>query len=137
MAEKPAIKALYTCLESGEVRLLGQRCNQCGSVAFPRQPYGCEACGCEAADTTLIDFEARGKIISWATVYYHHNKKLEEPFIIGEIQLQNGITIRARTDLDSPIENLLGTEVHAEIRTSEIAGKSPKQDMYFVAGGQS
>jgi uncharacterized OB-fold protein len=82
---------LYRAGDGGAV-LLAMRCNACGLVAFPRQRYGCEKCG--ATDAVDIELVAAGTLASFATVHLHHSKSIAAPFVIGEIALDGGPTLR-------------------------------------------
>ncbi len=83
---------LYRVGGGGTVELLGTRCSKCQHVAFPRQHYGCEKCG--SLELVDIDLPARGTLTSFATVHLHQSKSISAPFVIGEIRLDAGPTIR-------------------------------------------
>ena len=74
------------------VALFAQRCEACGHVAFPRQPYGCEKCG--ALGQRALEIDAAGALASFATVHLHQSKSIAAPFVIGEIALDAGPMIR-------------------------------------------
>ena len=76
----------------GDVALFAQRCATCGHVAFPRQPYGCEKCG--ALERTEVELDAAGVLASFATVHLHQSKSIAAPFVIGEIKVDGGPTLR-------------------------------------------
>jgi hypothetical protein len=82
---------LYRATADGAV-LLALRCRACGHVAFPRQPYGCEKCG--STGTEHVEIDAAGTLASFATVHLHQSKSIAAPFVIGEIALDGGPTIR-------------------------------------------
>ena len=79
-------------LYGADARLLGVRCAGCGRVAFPRQHYGCEACGETRSED--VELEAQGTLLSYATVHLHQSKSIAAPFVIGEIGLDAGPTLR-------------------------------------------
>jgi uncharacterized OB-fold protein len=82
---------LYRATGTG-VALLAMRCSSCGHVALPRQRYGCEKCGSLA--TGEIELDAVGTLASFATVHLHQSKSIAAPFVIGEVALDGGPTIR-------------------------------------------
>ena len=133
MTDKPS--ELYKKTDGGGLQLLGQRCRNCGTIAFPRQPYGCETCGIEASESDPVEMEAKGRVLSWAVVNFYRNKTLDEPFVVGEIRLSEGMAVRALLDCDPARADLAGTRVSAEIRPLEIPGKPPKEEICFVAEG--
>jgi uncharacterized protein len=77
------------------VELLGMKCTRCGYVAFPRQRYGCEKCGAAADALNDMPLSSNGTLASYATVHMHQAKTIAAPFVIGEIALDAGPTVRA------------------------------------------
>jgi uncharacterized OB-fold protein len=90
MSEPP--KLAHPDLYDADGRLFAVRCADCGRVAFPRQRYGCEVCG--GARSEDVELEARGTLLSFATVHLHQSKSIAAPFVIGEIGLDGGPTLR-------------------------------------------
>jgi uncharacterized OB-fold protein len=82
--------------------LLGQRCTGCGRVAFPPNPYGCEACGAEPAALEPRELAGAGELAAFATVHLHAGKGIDAPFTVGLVVLDDGPAVRAtltcRTD---------------------------------------
>ncbi|MEE9279101.1 MAG: OB-fold domain-containing protein [Myxococcota bacterium] len=82
--------------------LHGQRCGGCGRVAFPPNPYGCEACGAPGAELEPLDLAGAGTLQSFATAYRYQGQDIEAPFTVGSIVLDDGPAVRAiltcRTD---------------------------------------
>lgn len=77
------------------IALTGHRCSSCDRVAFPPDPYGCEACGAEASHLEPIELEASGVIHSLATVHRHHAATPATPFTVATIVLDDGPTLKA------------------------------------------
>lgn len=86
--------------------LLASRCSGCGRVSFPRQSFGCEACGAHGPQMTEIEISARGALMSFAFVRKHMGQDIEAPFGLGEIRLEDGPLIRC-TLIDGLDENKL------------------------------
>ena len=101
------------------VALFAQRCDACGHVAFPRQPYGCEKCGAPAHRD--IELDAAGTLTSFATVHLHQSKSIAAPFVIGEIALDGGPQIRITLDEPSDAGLAIGTRVRGHL--VEVAAK--------------
>ena len=79
--------------ESGDhVVLLAARCAACRRIAFPRQRYGCEKCGSRAM--TDVELPAAGTLASFATVHLHQSKSIAAPFVVGEVKIDDGPTLR-------------------------------------------
>ena len=77
------------------VELLGLKCSKCGFVAFPGQRYGCEKCGATADPLRDVELIAIGTLASYAKVHMHQAKTIAAPFVIGEVTLDAGPTVRA------------------------------------------
>jgi uncharacterized OB-fold protein len=77
------------------VELLGMKCSHCGYVAFPRQRFGCEKCGAVGAALREVKLSSSGTLASYATVHMHQAKSISAPFVIGEVALDAGPTVRA------------------------------------------
>ena len=86
---------LYQSARGDAVELLGMKCSSCGYVAFPRQRYGCEKCGASGDALTDAVLDSTGTLASFATVHMHQAKTIAAPFVIGEITLDAGPTLRA------------------------------------------
>jgi uncharacterized OB-fold protein len=74
--------------------LYGCRCRACGRASFPRQSFGCEACGAHGPAMVPVDFIARGALLSFAVVRKHFGGDIAAPFAVGEIALLDGPVIR-------------------------------------------
>ena len=103
--------------------LLGGRC-ECGHTFFPMQCFGCERCGRAGDVLRAVDLQARGTLISAATVHVHADQKRPAPFVIGTIALDEGPVIRTilvgtPSDAQTP-----GTRVEAVLRPIATAGEN-------------
>ena len=111
MSGQGGASELLTVDAAGRPLLLGMACRKCGHVAFPEQSYGCEKCG----ETEGIESRAlpcSGVLSSFATVNLHRPERINPPFIIGEVRLDAGPTIRI-TMREASEENLaIGMSVH-------------------------
>ncbi len=97
--------------------LKGVRCKNCGSILFPPQPYGCEACGADGASLEDFEFSSRGTLHSFTTVYVH--SKIETPYQVAEVQTAARQYVRARLEHPDP---RVGDDVTGSVRmTGDIA----------------
>ena len=80
--------------QNDTVVLLGMTCRRCGYVAFPRQRNGCERCGAVGDALDEVELLCNGTLASYATVHMHQAKTIAAPFVIGEITLDGGPTVR-------------------------------------------
>lgn len=75
--------------------LIGQRCRHCSRVAFPPDPYGCEACGALADQLEPMELRAAGAVRAVATVHRHHREVPPTPFTVAAIVLDDGPLLKA------------------------------------------
>lgn len=113
---------LVGALPSGDPVLKGGQCQSCGYIFYPYQTYGCERCG--STEITCRDITPNGRLISWATVYIHPDKRRPAPFTVGEVELDTGPVIRAI--LDTSVE-VTGLSPDLEM-TGCLAPASPDED---------
>lgn len=93
MAARIEHPTLYGPGTAGPV-LYGSRCAACGRASFPRQNFGCEACGAHGDAMAPVELAARGALVSFAFVRKHMGSDIEAPFAVGEIRLADGPVIR-------------------------------------------
>jgi uncharacterized OB-fold protein len=74
--------------------MLASRCTQCSRVSFPRQSFGCEACGAHGEGMAPVEIAASGALVSYAVVRKHMGSDIAAPFAMGEIRLDAGPVIR-------------------------------------------
>jgi uncharacterized OB-fold protein len=94
---------LYGAGTDGVPVILAGRCTHCGRVGFPRQAYGCEACGAHGAALADVDLPA------------------DTPFVMAEVRLDGGPLLRATL---AP-RRAVGLEVGARLRGMLVAGDRP------------
>lgn len=75
--------------------LIGQRCRHCSRVAFPPDPYGCEACGALIDQLDCVELRAAGVVQAVATVHRHHREVPPTPFTVAAIVLDDGPLLKA------------------------------------------
>ncbi len=86
-------------------------CAKCGHVAFPEQAYGCEKCG-EIDGLESRELPCSGILSSFATVNLHRPERIVPPFIIGEVRLDSGPTLRITMTENSEENLVIGMNVH-------------------------
>jgi uncharacterized OB-fold protein len=75
--------------------LRGGRC-VCGTVFFPMQSYGCEACG--STELSPHELKGAGTLVASATVHLHNGKNREAPFTVVAVRLDEGPMVRTLLD---------------------------------------
>jgi len=101
--------------------LLAARCGACGRVSFPRQNFGCEACGAHGEAMADVEIATRGALISFAVVRKHMGADIEAPFAIGEIRLEAGPVIRCTL-----ADGLEETALRAGAKVTGLLAHNPK-----------
>jgi len=116
------------------VELLGMKCAGCGYVAFPRQSYGCEKCGATAASLNNVELSSSGTLSSYATVHMHQAKNIAAPFVIGEIALDAGPTVRATMVESDDSAMRIGARVDGRLHPAPVPaeGGATKLELRFT-----
>jgi len=93
----------------GELR--AQRCAGCAAVYHPPRP-SCAACGSYEFDHVVLS--GQGTVVSHATVHRPLVPPHDEPFVVGLIELEQGVRLVAEVVAADPAEVAIGVEVHVE-----------------------
>lgn len=136
MSQQHGQADLYIVGEAGNPLLRGMKCGHCGHVAFPRQAYGCEKCG----DVDHIhdqNLPCIGTLASFATVNLHRSDRIAAPFIIGEVKLRSGPTIRITMVETSDGDLAIGADVHGVLyRPGDPSAKMPTELRFSTEAAQ-
>ena len=93
----PIDSSIATWHES-ELRLLGGRCESCGTVTFPRLD-GCPRCGQDVIEQ--LPLATRGTLWTWTTQGFPVKRPYLgeadfEPYLLGYVDLPDGVKVEAR-----------------------------------------
>ncbi len=122
------------------VELLGMKCARCGYVAFPRQRYGCEKCGAASAALQDVELSSNGTLASYAMVHMHQAKTIAAPFVIGEVTLDAGPTVRTTMVEADDAAMRIGARVAGRLHPAPAAADAPAQKLelrFSLTGAQS
>jgi len=75
--------------KDGRPVLVGARCNDCGTLAFPRVAV-CSKCMSESF--TDEPMPERGRLYSWTTVHVGP-ARMNKPIVLGYVDLENGVRV--------------------------------------------
>jgi hypothetical protein len=125
---------LYRSGNGDSVLLLGMTCAQCGHVAFPRQHYGCEKCGAVGDALRDVELDSTGTLASYATVHMHQAKTIAAPFVIGEICLDAGPTVRATMAEATDADMEIGSRVAGRLFPAPSSADSPSNKVELRFG---
>ena len=78
-AIQPAIEGWFT-LDANEPRLIGRRCQACGTYYFPKVVSYCKNPGCDSEQFDEVELSREGTIWSYTNACY----KPPEPFIASD-----------------------------------------------------
>lgn len=102
----PTGKIFWEGISSG--RFLAPRCRACGELFFPPRPFCPE---CLGDDLGWEELSGQGSLHSWTELYYAR-PEFETPFLLGLIDLEEGIgRIVARIEGASAGELRIGQTV--------------------------
>ena len=75
----------FSSQDGNPVKLLGNKCESCGKVFFPKR----EICSNCCTDNTMTDYElsTKGKIYSYTVVYYQGLLGIKSPYAYGFVDL--------------------------------------------------
>ena len=114
----PAVEGLFTETADGP-RLLGSKCKGCGATYFPKDTV-CHNPGCSDPAMEDAHFGPAGKIWSCAIQNYAPpppalTREPYEPYAMGVIDLDDGLRVIGRIDVDDPMNVPVGGEVELVI----------------------
>ena len=106
-AARPIAEGLFTWpATADDVRLLGSRCAECGTVVFPAQD-GCPRCG--AVGMAVTELGRRGTLWTWTSQDYLPKAPYAGPetdadftgYLVGYVELAEGVRVVTRlVDVD-------------------------------------
>ena len=126
----PVAEALFTQTADGP-RLLGSKCASCATPYFPRSAV-CHNPECDAPAMADVNFGPTGKIWSCAVQNYQPPAPVvtEEPYApyaMGMVDLDDGLRVMGRIDVDDPMSAQVGDEV--ELVVGRLGGDADGNDV--------
>jgi uncharacterized OB-fold protein len=115
-----AVEGLFTETADGP-RLLGSKCKECGACYFPRDTV-CHNPDCGEPAMEDTSFGPTGVIWSCAVQNYAPpppvlTKEPFEPYAMGMIDLDDGLRVMGRIDIDDPMNAKVGGKVELVVGT--------------------
>jgi uncharacterized OB-fold protein len=115
MRQRPIADDLFTW-PSKDPRLLGGKCQDCGTVTFPRQ-RGCPRCSSQTINS--IELSPRGTLWTFTTQEYEVKEPYRgvgpdgvfEPFGLGYVELAENVKVEARLTEADPAKLRIGMPV--------------------------
>lgn len=78
-------------IDRGTGRLIGSRCEDCGSVSWPMRAV-CQRCG--AAGTREMQMSDRATLVTYTRVWVPR-PGLPTPYVLGQVDIEDGVRIFA------------------------------------------
>lgn len=69
IADAPAVEGWFS-VDGERIRLLGSRCETCGTTAFPPGRVACPNPSCSGTDLETVELSDRGRLWSWTVNHY-------------------------------------------------------------------
>ncbi|MBE3586037.1 Zn-ribbon domain-containing OB-fold protein [Desulfofundulus thermocisternus] len=109
----------YRRMAVDKLQLHGYRCLDCGSLHPWWEKYCCGRCA--SRNLERVNFSGRARVNHLGVVYYPPTEfKGEEPYILAELKLEEGMLISGRM-VKMPLDELaVGDEVRATIRRIKL-----------------
>ena len=83
LAERVQVEA-----DAGGAVLIGMRCADCQTCAFPQRAF---CCNCGSSNVAVARLANRGELYSFSTV--HISSTRETPYVIGYVDLDDGVRV--------------------------------------------
>ena len=96
MTESPAVDWFTT---GAEPALVGSRCAECGTIAFPRETSFCKNPACSGEEFADVELSRRGTVWSYTDAQYQPpppyvpSSDPYEPFALAAVELPEGLVV--------------------------------------------
>lgn len=84
--DDPQFQPFWEGTEAGELRV--QKCGNCGTLRWPPRPMCAK---CQSSDTLWVPVAPRGTLFSWVGVGHQTVAGMPAPYVVGLVELANGI----------------------------------------------
>lgn len=124
---KAAEPALYDYGVGGDtLDLLFLQCGACRALTFPSNAYGCRSCGAPSEEGQVTRRPGVGILRNALTVHQNLELTLKAPYVVGEIELAEGIVEEGVLAVDDESAVAPGMAVQA------VAAPHPTDAALFV-----
>jgi uncharacterized protein len=101
--------------------LEASHCPNCGLLAVPPEPIGCERCGTPVGALTRATATSSGVVIGHAVVYEHAQPQPPTPFVVVAVQLDAGPVVRSLLRGAGPDDVAMGDRVEGAVEDGRFA----------------
>jgi len=116
MAQVPVADGIFTW-PADEPRLIGSRCDSCGTHVFPEQG-SCP--NCTGTDVSTVELSRRGTLWTWTVQGFPPkappyagpvDPEHFEPYGVGYVELANEVKVESRLTVSDPAQLSIGMEM--------------------------
>lgn len=99
MTESPETPAVDWFTTGAEPALIGSRCAECGTIAFPRETSFCKNPACSGEEFADVELSRRGTVWSYTDAQYQPpppyvpRSDPYEPFALAAVELPEGLVV--------------------------------------------
>ncbi|MBZ5794658.1 hypothetical protein K8353_31525 [Burkholderia contaminans] len=95
------------------------RCGSCHRATYPSSVYGCSYCGAEPERGSMEYIPACGTLRNFVTIYAPLVNAMPAPFVVGQVDFENGISEEVLIDVENEDELTFGMQLHGVLRNDE------------------
>ena len=129
MSEKPppfTVSSFYKFVN--EKRLMGAKCNKCGTVLLPPKPMCTE---CLSTNLKWIELKGDGKLLSYTVIYVAPTEfQSLAPYSVGIVELKSGLRLPGMIRGVDQEKIRVGMDLKIDFDTS-ISSQWPAWPRYF------
>jgi uncharacterized OB-fold protein len=118
--DSPDDEVFWEHVVNGELRV--QQCSKCARFRYPPGP-SCPRCLSGCAE--WVPVSGTGTLLSWVTMHKQYFPTLPVPYIVGMVELEEGVIMCGNLDYDSRAQLRAGRAVEAVLEPCRLEDGTP------------